>query len=512
MAGLMFLMEFNDWTCDAAVEAYLFRMDVHYALNLGCCAQSMTTRTVERYRRVFREDGLAQNVMDAVTAKLVQLLEQDVEKQRLDSTHVFSNMARFGRSQLMATTVRRFLHQLKRHESSAYDALPEKLRERYAKNEMRLFGDAKKKGKQGPQRLRQQIAEDMLVLIATFEDEAGIANRTTFKNLVRVFNEQCEVVQGATRLRKEVDSRVMQNPSDPDATYDGHKGSGYQVQLAETCSEDNEVQLITEVLPQTAADSDSESVEPITKRLDEAGCKPKQMLADTAYGSDDNVRACQEQGIELITPVRERNKGRGDKFSALDFDIDPETQCVRQCPAGHAPRSATYNPKDEKGSATFSGSACRACVQRTRCCVYKQGRHYRLIYRGSQLRIEARRRHQKTDVFRKTYAKRAGIEGTNSALKRNIGFGHLRVRGAPAVTMAILLRTAGYNLRQASRTGKARAQVTAALGQSCHAIVQMLLKCSFSRLLRLAASRIGPLFRNTTTLAPPRGFALSTIT
>ena len=25
----------------------------------------------------------------------------------------------------------------------------------------------------------------------------------------------------------------MQNPSDPDATYDGHKGPGYQTQLAE---------------------------------------------------------------------------------------------------------------------------------------------------------------------------------------------------------------------------------------------------------------------------------------
>ena len=32
----------------------------------------------------------------------------------------------------------------------------------------------------------------------------------------------------------------LQNPSDPDATYSGHKGQGYQVQIMETfsCSED----------------------------------------------------------------------------------------------------------------------------------------------------------------------------------------------------------------------------------------------------------------------------------
>ncbi len=36
----------------------------------------------------------------------------------------------------------------------------------------------------------------------------------------------------------------MQNPSDPVATYDGHKGPGYQTQIAETCHLENEVQLI----------------------------------------------------------------------------------------------------------------------------------------------------------------------------------------------------------------------------------------------------------------------------
>ena len=49
----------------------------------------------------------------------------------------------------------------------------------------------------------------------------------------------------------------MQNPSDPDATYDGHKGPGYQVQIAETCGPENEVQLITAALPQTACEPDA---------------------------------------------------------------------------------------------------------------------------------------------------------------------------------------------------------------------------------------------------------------
>jgi hypothetical protein len=36
------------------------------------------------------------------------------------------------------------------------------------------------------------------------------------------------------KANKEVPSDSLQNPSDPDASYDGHKGQGYQMQVAET--------------------------------------------------------------------------------------------------------------------------------------------------------------------------------------------------------------------------------------------------------------------------------------
>ncbi|MCP4010146.1 MAG: hypothetical protein GY726_11605, partial [Proteobacteria bacterium] len=36
---------------------------------------------------------------------------------------------------------------------------------------------------------------------------------------------------------KEIPSDSLQNPSDPDATYSGHKGQGYQVQVMVTYTE-----------------------------------------------------------------------------------------------------------------------------------------------------------------------------------------------------------------------------------------------------------------------------------
>ena len=57
---------------------------------------------------------------------------------------------------------------------------------------------------------------------------------------------------------KEVRSDSLQSPHDPEATYSGHKGKGYEVQVAETCHAENATQLIThvEVTPSSGSDTD----------------------------------------------------------------------------------------------------------------------------------------------------------------------------------------------------------------------------------------------------------------
>jgi hypothetical protein len=56
MAGLIFLAEYFNWTRDEALNAYCFRMDVHYALNLEPVAQDLSIRTLERNIARFKED------------------------------------------------------------------------------------------------------------------------------------------------------------------------------------------------------------------------------------------------------------------------------------------------------------------------------------------------------------------------------------------------------------------------------------------------------------------------
>src|SRR3954452_19396754 len=142
MAGLVFLADFFGWNAHEAVEAYIFRSDVQYALNLEPGAE-VSARTVERYQKLFREYDLAARVLEDFSDRLVKALDLDVSRQRLASTHVFSHMASFGRTKLIALAIKRFLTQLKRHDPDAYAALPEAFRRRYAPAQARLFADAK---------------------------------------------------------------------------------------------------------------------------------------------------------------------------------------------------------------------------------------------------------------------------------------------------------------------------------------------------------------------------------
>ena len=247
----------------------------------------------------------------------------------------------------MAVAIKRFLVQVKRHNPDAYTALPEALRLRYELAQSQLFGDATDAEKR--QRSRQQAAEDLLWVIEHFADQPTMTSRQSYKALLTIFSQQCEVVEGKVTVRDKTGGNCMQNPSDPEATYDGHKGPGYQVQITETCGAENEVQLITAALPQTACEPDEGALVPMLDQLKKADLLPESMLGDTLYTNDENVQAAAEFGVDLIGPV----PGRAQEITAGaltidDFAVDERTGMVGACPAGHQPLSCSYDEQTTK--------------------------------------------------------------------------------------------------------------------------------------------------------------------
>lgn len=465
MAGLVFLADFFDWTTAEAAEAYIFRSDVQYALNTEPGVE-ISSRTVERYQALFRDDGLAARLFHDVTIHLADELELDVTRQRLDSTHVFSHMATFGRTKLMAVAIKRFLTQVRRHAPGQYAALPEDFRSRYEPAESQLFAAAK--DAEARQRSRQRAAEDLLWAIEHFADRPEWTGRSTYKALRTIFDQQCEVRGDAVVLKAKTGGDRVQNPSDPDATYDAHKGPGYQVQLAETCSPANEVQLITGALPQTASETDGAAVAPMLDQLEEADLLPEEMVADTPYCSDENVQAAAGRGVDLVGPIPGREPARdAEALTVDDFAVDERTGQVEACPSGQVPLMVERDAAAGTTRIEMPASACAGCPFRASCPIdtTRDGR-YTMEFSDKEHRLAGRRREQETPVFAERYAPRAGIESTNSGLKNRLGMDRLRVRGRGSVSRVILHKVAGWNVLRAAASKKLRARVKVQVEQT----------------------------------------------
>ena len=115
--------------------------------------------------------------------------------------------------------------------------------------------------------------------------------------MVRVFSEQFVDNNGKAELNPHPGGKILLNPSDPEAEI-GHKGVGYQVQIAETCSDENYVKSA-------------------------------------------------ENGVKLIAPTAHQPK---DKVGLNECKFD-EKKCIVECSAGKKPFFRKF--KNGKGRAVF---------------------------------------------------------------------------------------------------------------------------------------------------------------
>ena len=353
-------------------------------------------------------------------------------------------MADWTRSMLLFKTTKRFLIQVKRHELKLYSELDNDLRKSYDSQGDWIYREITTRNVCYGDHVcsnKEQIAWDMLRLIEKFEQHEKLSNMNSFKDMARVFGEQCEINDGKVKIRNKPGGSAMVNPSDPDASID-NKGVGYQVQVSETYNPENPVQIITAALPQTASEADQTSLEPMLDEMAKVDAIPESLLADSGYGSDGNVFRSAERNVELIAPTTGKDKK---KVGLEECTLDDQ-QRVITCPCGKKPMLKRYI--GEKGRAVFPASTCQKCPLLKRCSASKQGQNYTIIYDARSLRLRERRLHEKTEEFQDDYRPRGGIEALFGRLKQFTPLRRLGVRGKSAVFNAMNSIMAVHNIMQ----------------------------------------------------------------
>ena len=244
-------------------------------------------------------------------------------------------------------------------------------------------------------------------------------------------------------------SDSLQNPSDPDAGYSGYKGQGYQAQVSETSVVDNPFEVITAVKVESACDSDSPAMMETIRDIQDQGMELEEMLADTSYGSQDNVEAAAVEGVNLISPASGARNQTDGRMSLDSFQFEESGKRMICCPVGHPPVYQRYRNRNEKGTADFLESQCRGCVHQDSCVarILNAGIR-RVTWKRKQGALSYRRQIQQTTDFKEKYRARSGIEATFSQLGNTHGGKHLRVRGFPAVNGATRMNFMAINVRR----------------------------------------------------------------
>jgi len=498
--GLCLLQELNSLSDQQALDTFSFDIRWRYALDITEDEDYLSRRSLVEFRRRLAakdpEMMLVRNVFDNIRDSAIKKLGLSTSNQRLDSTHIISNIRVRGRIDLFTNTITLFLKSL---DEERFSRVPQSIQQWHSKESEGWFG-------LGPAEIKiklDELAQYLYELIVIFENDNELTSFEPYQLLTRLFSEQCEFSNDQpsneeslkVQVKKKSEGATLQSPYDPDASC-GHKGPGYSLHITETCNNAKETEIITDYEVHGAARSDIGKALPVVERLDDVGLKPETLFADGGYPSVPSALKVVEQDIEFMAPV---NRGRlSDDVVGRDlFQFDADGFATR-CPMGHSPidhRVLSHNNTTSSSlHAIFDGDTCRSCTMLDQCPVRapnhrNKGCQARDTVGDFRLEItpEIRLRDQmysiqKTKEWKDRYKIRSGIEATNSELKRSHGIGRLRVRRIAKVCFAVACKVIACNIK---RWAKAQAALEGPLQGFLSAILDRV-KIFQSDLIRIS--------------------------
>jgi hypothetical protein len=318
-----------------------------------------------------------------LTDRLVKRVGVDTTKQRLDSTTVQSAIRSLTRLGILVEAASKFLRELRRKHPDRYAEVDAQTVRKYVERQ----GDgcfADTRPSESKRRL-PEAAQDIFALVQQFR-LSPVAELESFNLLERIFHQQCEVTDDASApvvVRPPCTSGCdgVINPADPDARYNKHRGTGYQVQVMETFAEDDgenqdegsprKPDLITHVAVNPLTSHDKDALEPALDDAKQRGVKPDSLLADSHYGSNECLKKGQERGVEVVSPSMPPKGKRQGKLTLEDFEVDSEGRVVH-CPMGCAPRETRV--ADVRIQVLFDPACCASCPRQGDCPAAAVGR------------------------------------------------------------------------------------------------------------------------------------------
>ncbi len=450
LLSLEYIKHMNGCNDLQLLDDFYFDYLVNYAVGIRTLGEmNLAERTLYYFReRVYQYCIENPGKEDLLFGQFIKLLHDfakkagiSLEEQRTDTTLFTSNIKKAGRMSLAYDVL-----------VKAVKVIPkEKLTDTLSKVlEPDLKTDVlhRAKAQDGDSKLTLllNLCKEALAILET---QPGMMESEEVRVVKRFLSEQSTTEAQNGKLipkpKNEIPSGSLQSAYDEDATF-RRKGdvsqSGYVLEISETCGKGNTFQLITDYAVEPNNTSDVEILSDRLKVIREnTGCTD--MYVDGGFHSEDVHQTAKENGIEIhLTNMSGTEPTK--KLPVAEFDIDETTNVILKCPGGYIPTRTGVS--GGQTSAHFPHEACANCEFREQCYSKRQGKD--CVVRITLKAVNASRERETMKANRKENTdKRAGIEGSNSVLKR-AGLDKLDVRGKAKSTVVCGLKVTVQNIKR----------------------------------------------------------------
>ena len=297
-----------------------------------------------------------------------------------------------------------------------------------------------------------QDAETVLDLAAEDSDDDEV--RVSAWILAKILGDDIvEDDQGDPQIGQGTASDRIISVTDPDMRH-GRKSraqrfDGFKVSVSSEPISD----MILDIADVTALGSDGQQLSAVVRRTEaQTGVTVERVIADGAYGSGQNLKACAERDrpIDLLTPCQ---RAADPEVHKSNFQIDLQAKTAT-CPEGHTVSGRDW--RDRQGRPIlgfpFPRKICETCRLFDRCVRSKtKGRTVRTSPYEAYLQVQRQR--QETPEFPGLYRQRSRVERTIAELVYH-GIRKTRYLGDAKRQLQRLWTAAVVNLKRLFRLGE----------------------------------------------------------
>ena len=173
--------------------------------------------------------------------------------------------------------------------------------------------------------------------------------------------------------------------------------------------------------------------------------RPRQVTADTKYGTVETIVAIERAGVHAYVPLSEVGHRAG-LFRDTDFDYDATADAYR-CPGDQTLRLISQCDRTRRRVDAAPAVACRSCALKAKCTTSQRGR--RVGRSLDEAYLDRVRGYHATEPYVNAMRKRkVWVEPLFAEAKDWHGLRRFRLRGLENVNIQALVIAAGQNLKR----------------------------------------------------------------